>query len=353
MKPIFKDLKKEGFYMPAEWEKHYGTWVTYPHNEETFFEKLEGAKNTFAKFVKLISESEVVHINVNNENEENELNQKLKNLNVNFENIKIHQIPTNDSWCRDYSGIFLKNKNTGQKIIADFKFNSWGGKYPYEFDDKLPVYQEKILNLERIEIDIVLEGGSIEINGNGLLITTESCLLNPNRNPNLSKEEIEKILKNVFGVEKVLWLKDGIVGDDTDGHIDDITRFVNENTVVTAIERNKDDENYEILKENYKILKTFTDLKGNPLNIITIPMPPPIYYKFPWDKEPSRLPASYANFYITNKYVIVPTFNAPQDKEALKILQNVFKDRKVVGLDATDIILGLGAYHCLTQQIPE
>ena len=160
-------------------------------------------------------------------------------------------------------------------------------------------------------------------------------------------------MKNVFGVEKILWLKEGIVGDDTDGHIDDIARFVNKNTVVTAIERNKDDENYEILMENYETLKTFTDLNEKPLNIITVPMPEPLYYKFPWDKEPSRLPASYANFYITNKYVIVPTFNCSQDEEAIQILQNLFKDRKVVGLDATDIILGLGAYHCLTQQIPE
>jgi agmatine deiminase len=347
------DLKREDYYMPAEWEKHYGTWLTYPHNEETFFERLESAKNIFSKLVKLISESEVVHINVNNEDEENELKEKLKNLNANFENIKIHKIKTNDSWCRDYSGIFLKNRRTGEIVITDWKFNSWGGKYPFELDNQLPEKQEKILNLKRIKIDMVLEGGSIDVNGKGLLITTESCLLNKNRNPDLSKEEIEEILKNVFGVRKILWLKEGIVGDDTDGHIDDITRFVNENTIITAVETNKEDENYEILMENYKKLKTFTDLKGSPLNIITIPMPPPIYYKFPWDKEPSRLPASYANFYITNKYVIVPIFNAPTDNEAINKLQNIFKNRKVIGIDATDIILGLGAFHCLTQQIPE
>ncbi len=350
MKP---DFTGKSYYMPAEWEKHYGTWLTYPHNKETFFDRIDGAKNTFTKLVKLISESETAHINVNNTEEEKELIQKLKKLNTNFKNVKIHKIKTNDSWCRDYSGIFLKDRKTGKKVIADFKFNSWGRKYPFEFDNKLPEKQEKILGLERIKIDMVLEGGSIEVNGKGLLITTESCLLNPNRNPDMSKEEIEESLKNIFGVGKILWLKDGIVGDDTDGHIDDITRFVNENTVVTAFEENKEDENYQILMENYERLKSYTDSKGNPLNVITVPMPPPIYYKFPWDKRPLRLPASYINFYITNKYVIVPTFNAPQDKEALNILQNLFKDRKVIGLDATDIILGLGAYHCLTQQIPE
>ncbi len=351
MKPEF--LKMEDYYMPAEWEKHYGTWLTYPHNKETFFERLDGAKNTFVKLVKFISESEIVHINVNDDNEEKELIQKLKGVNADFKNIRIHKIPTNDSWCRDYSGIFLRNRKTKETVIADFKFNSWGGKYPFELDNQLPKKQERILNLKRIEIDMVLEGGSIDVNGKGLLITTESCLLNKNRNPDMSKEEIEKILKIVFGVEKIFWLKEGIVGDDTDGHIDDITRFVNENTLITAVEKNKNDENYEILSENYKRLKTFKDLNGNPLNIITIPMPPPIYYKFPWDKEPSRLPASYANFYITNKYVIVPTFNVDEDKEAIGILENVFKDRKVIGLNATDIILGLGAYHCLTQQIPK
>lgn len=341
------DLKSKGYYMPAEWEKHRGTWVTYPHNKETFFERLEGAKNTFANLVKLISESEIVYINVNNQQEEKELLDKLKNLNTNLKNVKIYQIPTNDSWCRDYSGIFLKNKKTGEIIITDWKFNSWGGKYPYQLDNQLPEKQEKILNLKRIKIDMVLEGGSIDVNGKGLLITTESCLLNPNRNPDLTKEEIEEVLKITLGVEKIIWLKEGIVGDDTDGHVDDITRFINENTVITAVEENPEDENYEILKENYEILK------NNNLNVITVPMPEPIFYKFPWDKEPSRLPASYVNFYITNKYVIVPTFNVPQDEKALKILQKAFKDRKVIGLDATDIILGLGAYHCLTQQIPE
>ena len=334
------DLKSKGYYMPAEWEKHRGTWVTYPHNKETFFERLEGAKNTFANLVKLISESEIVYINVNNQQEEKELLDKLKNLNTNLKNVKIYQIPTNDSWCRDYSGIFLKNKKTGEIIITDWKFNSWGGKYPYQLDNQLPEKQEKILNLKRIKIDMVLEGGSIDVNGKGLLITTESCLLNPNRNPDLTKKEIEEILKITLGVEKIIWLKEGIVGDDTDGHVDDITRFINENTVITAVEENPEDENYEILKNNN-------------LNVITVPMPEPIFYKFPWDKEPSRLPASYVNFYITNKYVIVPTFNVPQDEKALKILQKAFKDRKVIGLDATDIILGLGAYHCLTQQIPE
>ncbi|MFN3788320.1 MAG: agmatine/peptidylarginine deiminase, partial [Sulfurihydrogenibium azorense] len=186
----------------------------------------------------------------------------------------------------------------------------------------------------------------IDVNGEGLLLTTESCLLNSNRNPHMSKQEIEENLKKYFGVSKILWLKEGIVGDDTDGHIDDITRFVDKDTVITVIEDNKNDDNYDILQENYHILKTFTDIHGKPLNIITLPMPDPVYYKG------DRLPASYANFYISNYAVIVPTFRCDKDRLALEILQSVFKDRKVVGIDATDIVVGLGTFHCLTQQIP-
>jgi agmatine deiminase len=210
----------------------------------------------------------------------------------------------------------------------------------------------EILGLPCEKINMVLEGGSIDVNGNGTLLTTESCLLNKNRNPDMTKEEIEQNLKKYFGINQILWLKDGIVGDDTDGHVDDITRFVDEKTIITAIEENKDDENYEPLMENYERLKSFKDLDGNPFNIIKLPMPEPQYYDYP-DQKNYRLPASYANFYITNKYVIVPIFNCKNDKIAIEILQKIFSDRKVVGIYAYDIVIGLGAFHCLTMQIPK
>ncbi len=332
--------------MPPEWSKHKGTWLSYPHNPGTFFEKIDNVRDKYTDMVKLLSECEEVHINVNDEEMENDLLSRLKDKKVNLNNIFIHRFPTNDAWCRDHGAIFAVDRDENKLVALDFKFNAWGEKYPYELDNEIPKKMAEYLNAERIEIDMVLEGGSIDVNGNGLLLTTESCLLNPNRNSNMSKKEIEDNLKYYLGVEKILWLKEGIVGDDTDGHIDDITRFVNKNTVITVVEENPNDENYPILKENYEILKTFTDIKGNKLNIIILPMPEPVYYKG------DRLPASYANFYISNKYVIVPIFNCDKDKMALEILQSVFTDRVVVGIDASDIVVGLGTFHCLTQQIP-
>lgn len=326
--------------MPAEWEKHYGTWLSYPHNPDTFFEKIESVRDSYTEMIKWIAKGEKVHINVNNQEEENDLKSRLREKEV-YENIIIHHVPTNDAWCRDHGAIFVRDLETGKIVATDWKFNAWGGKYPYELDDKVPEFMAKYLDVERIEIDMVLEGGSIDTNGKGLFLTTESCLLNPNRNPHLSKEEIEKYLKTYLGAEKIIWLKDGIVGDDTDGHVDDITRFVDEQTVVTVIEDDKNDVNYEPLMENYEILK------ATGLNIVTLPMPDPVYYK------EDRLPASYANFYICNCAVIVPTFRCEKDKIALEILQNLFKDRKVIGIDAYDVVVGLGTFHCLTQQIPD
>ena len=333
--------------MPPEWSKHKGSWLSYPHNPDTFFEKIDSVRDKYTDMVKFLAEYEEIHINVNDEEMENDVISRLKGKNANLNNIFIHRFPTNDAWCRDHGSIFVIDKNTNNLVALDFKFNAWGGKYPYDLDNEIPKKMAEYLKVERVEIDMVLEGGSIDVNGNGLLLTTESCLLNPNRNPHLSKKEIEENLKYFFGVEKILWLKEGIVGDDTDGHIDDITRFVDESTVITVIEDNPNDENYPILKENYEMLKTFTDVNGNRLNIITLPMPDPVYYKG------ERLPASYANFYISNKYVIVPTFNCEKDKIALEILQSIFTDRVVVGIDASDIVVGLGTFHCLTQQIPK
>ena len=277
--------------------------------------------------------------------------QKLQteNCKPKTENIEFYFHPTNDAWCRDHGPAFVVNKNEKKKAIVDWAYNAWGDKYPpYDLDDVIPTLIADKLNLEVFYPNIIMEGGSVEFNGRGTLLTTTSCLLNKNRNPGLSQKEIEKFLIEYYGVENILWLGDGIVGDDTDGHIDDLTRFVNEDTVVTVIEENKSDENYAPLQENLKMLQTMKLENGKPFNIIELPMPHPVVY------EGQRLPASYANFYIANQYVIVPTFrDNVNDSRALQILQQCFKTRQVVGIDSTDLIWGLGSFHCLSQQEPE
>ena len=259
-----------------------------------------------------------------------------------------HHHPTNDAWCRDHGPAFLIKEGAQQRrLIVDWGYNAWGGKYPpFDLDDVIPTLVADRLGLPVVYPDIVMEGGSVEFNGEGAVLTTTSCLLNPNRNPHLSQSELEQYLRHFYGVEQVLWLGDGIVGDDTDGHIDDITRFINRDTVVTAIEENRTDDNYHLLQENLETLKKMKLRDGSRLNIIELPMPGPVVY------EDQRLPASYANFYIANSCVVVPTFRHANDDRALKILEGCFPDRQVVGVDSWDVIWGLGSWHCLSQQEP-
>ena len=331
------------FYLPSEWFKHRGTITTYPHSEENFFEELEEVREQFINFISYISEGEKVYINVNSEDDRIDLEKKLNKRNI--KNIVIFINPTNDVWCRDNCPIFVKDKNN-KTVALKFKFNGWGEKYPYELDDRAGRKITEFLGVERIDIDIVLEGGAIETNGEGYLLTTEACLLNKNRNPDLSKEELENYLKFYFGVKNIIWLKRGLIGDDTDGHIDNITRFVSSNIILTAMDYDKNTENYQILKENLEILKNL-----NIFHIEEIPLPSPLYYRYPGDEEESLLPANYMNFYITNRYVIVPIFNQDTDNFVLNKIQKFFKDRKVVGLPADKILIGKGAFHCLTQQV--
>jgi agmatine deiminase len=262
--------------------------------------------------------------------------------------IFFHHFPTNDAWCRDHGPAFLINPNADiKKIIIDWGYNAWGGKYPpFDLDDVIPTKIAEMYNIPVHHPGIVMEGGSVEFNGRGTLLTSTSCLLNPNRNPSKSREQIEEYLEEYYGVENILWLGEGIVGDDTDGHIDDITRFVNEDTVITVVEENKADDNYYLLKDNLKELHKMRLENGKQLNIVELPMPSAVIY------DDQRLPASYANFYISNNHVIVPTFNDKNDAIALDTLQQLFTDRKVTGLDSTDIIWGLGSFHCLSQQEP-
>jgi len=272
----------------------------------------------------------------------------LKAAGVDMGNVQFFLNPTNDAWCRDYGPAFLINPDAEvKKVIVDWKYNAWGNKYPpFDLDDIIPTLIARELGIPVYYPDLIMEGGSVEFNGAGTLITSKACLLNQNRNPGYSQEQIEKFLYSYYGVQQVLWLGDGICGDDTDGHIDDMTRFVNEDTVLTAVENDSSDENYEALRQNLAALKTMRLLNGQPLKIIELPMPGAVFY------EGVRLPASYANFYIANKTVIVPVFDDQNDDDALKIISSVFPDREIIGINSVDLIWGLGSFHCLSQQEP-
>ncbi|MBX2964536.1 MAG: agmatine deiminase family protein [Cyclobacteriaceae bacterium] len=345
--PDFPTPKQLGYHFPAEFAKHSATWLSWPHKEASWPGKIQTIYPVYAEFVKRVAEGESVHINVADEAMKAFAVQQLENVNADLSNIKFFFHPTNDAWCRDHGPAFLVHKTENKKMIVDWGYNAWGGKYPpYDLDDVIPTLIAKHYNIPVAHPGIVMEGGSVEFNGKGTLLTTRACLLNPNRNPQLNQKQIEEYLINYYGVDHILWLGDGIVGDDTDGHIDDLTRFVNEDTVVTIVEENKADENYQILQDNLKELKTLRLESGKQMNIIELPMPAPVIY------EGQRLPASYANFYIANKYVVVPTFRDKNDDRAIDILEKCFPDRNVIDLDSTDIIWGLGSFHCLSQQEP-
>ena len=340
------DLK--AFHFPAEWHKHTATWLSWPHKMESWPGKIDLIYPKYCEFIKVVSEGELVRINVAGEEMMAFAKQQLIAAGVELKQIEFFEFPTNDAWCRDHGPAFLINPGTKQKIIVDWGYNAWGNKYPpFDLDDVIPTKIGNHFNLPVYHPGIVMEGGSVDFNGKGTVLTTTACLLNKNRNPDLNQQQIEEYLQKFYGVEQVLWLGDGIIGDDTDGHIDDITRFVNEDTVVTVVEENEADENYHILQENLQTLKTMRLLNGKQLNIVELPMPEPVIY------EDQRLPASYANFYIANSAVVMPTYRSKNDRKALDILKQCFPDRKVVGIDSTDIIWGLGSFHCLSQQEPE
>lgn len=332
------------YLMPAEWEPHEGTWLTWPHNKKHWPGKFEPIPPVFAKIALALRDSgEKVFILVNDEKMERAAR---KTIGKNSDGIFFYHIQTDSSWVRDFGPIFVKDEN-GQKIITDWVFNMWGGKYPpWDFDDIVPKKVSQELGIPIMDADMILEGGSIDVNGKGTLLTTEQCLLNENRNPALSRGRIEEFLNAYLGATNVLWLKEGIVGDDTDGHIDDIARFVDPQTVLCVTEEDPQDENYAILQKNLEDLKKMKDQDGKPLRIVELPMPEPVVYK------KQRLPASYANFYIANKAVLAPTFNCKRDEKALKILADLFPTRKIVGIDCVDLIWGLGTIHCSTQQQP-
>ena len=339
--------KLTGFHFPAEWAPHTATWLSWPHKEESWPGKIATIYRPYTEFIKAVSGGELVRINVVNEQMAAFAKEQLLAVGVDLKKVEFFEFSTNDAWYRDHGPAFLINSDTKQKAIVDWGYNAWGDKYPpYDLDDVIPTKIANRFNLPVYHPGIVMEGGSVDFNGKGTVLTTTACLLNKNRNPHLNQQQVEAYLQNYYGVEQVLWLGDGIVGDDTDGHIDDITRFTDEDTVVTVVEENKNDENYHILQENLETLKTMRLLNGKQLNIVELPMPDPVYY------DGQRLPASYANFYISNAAVVVPTYRCKNDDKALDILTQCFPDRKVIGIDSTDIIWGLGSFHCLSQQEP-
>ena len=348
MTSLFKDTPKQaGYAFPAEWELHEATWLSWPHKEASWPGKIETVYGPYCEFIKVVAEGEKVRININDEETKAFAIAELQKVGADLNNVEFFMHPTNDAWCRDHGPAFLLNADRTRKAVIDWGYNAWGGKYPpFDLDDVIPTTIAQYYKLPLYTPDIVMEGGSVEFNGAGTILTTTACLLNENRNPHLNKFQIEQYLMEYYGAEQILWLGDGIVGDDTDGHIDDITRFVNEDTVLTVIEENEADENYHLLQENLEALKQMKLLSGKPLKVVTLPMPSPVIH------EDTRLPASYANFYIANKAVVVPTFRDANDQRALDIIQSVFPDRKVVGIDSTDIIWGLGSFHCLSQQEP-
>lgn len=340
----------KGYHFPAEWHPHTATWLSWPHKEASWPGKIETIYPVYCAFIKAVAQGEKVRINVADEAMKNFALEQLSKAGAELKNIEFYFFPTNDAWCRDHGPAFVISPGAAQpKAIVDWGYNAWGGKYPpYDLDDVIPTKIAEHFKLPVYHPDIVMEGGSVEFNGKGTLLTSRACLLNPNRNPHLNQEQIEAYLRNYYGVSHILWVGDGIEGDDTDGHIDDITRFVNADTVVTVMESDKKSANYEPLKENLESLQAMKLENGKPLNVIELPMPKPVIY------EDQVLPASYANFYISNAAVVVPTYRDDRmDVKALDILTKCFPDRKVIGLDSTDIIWGLGSFHCLSQQEPE
>jgi agmatine deiminase len=340
--------KELGYRFPAEFELHAATWLSWPHKEESWPGKIESIFPSYCRFIGELSQRETVHINVGDENMKAFALGKIQDTAAQLDNIRFHTHPTNDAWCRDHGPAFLINPGAAQPlIIIDWNYNAWGNKYPpFDLDDRIPTLIASTYQVPVLYPDIIMEGGSVDFNGKGTLITSESCLLNPNRNPMLSRQGIESYLEAFYGVDQVLWVKDGIVGDDTDGHIDDTVRFVNEDTVLAVRGEDRSDPNYSILEQIHRDLKSMRLLNGKQLNIVDLPMPEKVIY------EGQVLPASYANFYIANGLVVVPTFRCDRDEKALSIIQQCFPDRKVVGIDSTDIIWGLGSFHCLSQQEP-
>jgi agmatine deiminase len=338
---------KLGFRMPAEWERQEAVWLSWPHNRETWPGNFRPIPAAFAGIAARISEREKVRINAAGRLQKR-ARRLVERAGADMANVEFFDHLTNDAWCRDHGPIFVRSGRTGKVAVTDWKFNSWGGKYPpYALDNRVPARVARALGFRRFASRMVLEGGSIDVNGAGLLLTTEACLLNRNRNPRLGRSQIERNLGAFLGVTGVLWLGDGIAGDDTDGHVDDLARFFSEDGIVACVEPNRRDVNFPALDDNLRRLRAFRNPTGGRFRIEMLPMPAPC------ERRGRRIPASYANFLVVNGAVLMPAFRQPRrDREAAEILGSCFPGREVVPIDCLELAWGLGTLHCISQQQP-
>ena len=349
--------RKLGYRMPAEWEPHQATWLAWPHNPEDWPGKFQAIPWLYAEIVRLLAAHEQVHFLVENAKAEERAASVLRRAGANLDRVSFHLWPTNRGWTRDSGPIFIKN-TSGQVAITDWRFNAWAKYSDWQLDDRIPARVAELLGLPAWEPAVrladgasqrlVLEGGSIDTNGAGLLLTTEECLLSEiqQRNPGVSRAKLEQAFSDFLGIDHAIWLGRGIAGDDTHGHIDDIARFVGPTTIVAAVEPDASDPNHAPLAENLARLKAARTRDGKPFDLVELPLPRPVIFRG------QRLPASYANFYIANNLVLVPTFHDPHDRVALNILAEVFPGREVIGIHSVDLVWGLGTLHCMTQQQP-
>jgi agmatine deiminase len=340
------------YMMPAEWEKQASVLLAWPHNKEDWPGKFEPIPWVYGEIIRAITKTQRVRLVVRSSREKTKAADICARAGVNMKNLSFHVIPTDRIWLRDSGPIFVKNA-MGKRHMLDWRFNAWAKYSNHKLDDKVPEALNTSYKLPRIQPmfkgkRVVLEGGSIDVNGQGTLLTTEECLLSKKqqRNPGFSREDYESVFEHYLGARKVIWLGKGIIGDDTHGHVDDITRFVNPTTVVTVVEKDKKSKNHALLADNVKRLKAARDQDRKPLTVVELPMPKPVVF------EKQVLPASYANFLITNDVVLVPTFNDPADRVALNILAELFPTREIVGIHAVDLVWGLGTIHCMSQQEP-
>jgi len=349
--------KAQGFRMPAEWDRHQATWLAWPHNPEDWPGKFQPIPCLYAEIVRLLARNEQVHIVVEDQKAEQRIAGMLERAGANLDNVSLHPWPTDRSWTRDTGPIFVRSAE-GKVGLTDWLFNGWAKYSNCQLDNQLPGRVASLLDLPSwqpffqnengTKLRLVLEGGSIDTNGAGTLLTTEECLLSEvqQRNPGVSREQLESAFHDYLGIDQVLWLNRGIAGDDTHGHVDDITRFVGPTTIVTAVEPDTTDANHAPLAENLARLKSARTPDGKQFTIVELPMPRPVVFRG------QRLPASYANFYIANGQVLIPTFHDPNDRVALNLLAELFPDREAIGIHSVDLVWGLGTLHCMTQQQP-
>ena len=336
-----------GYRMPPEWESHEATWISWPFDDELWEGYLEPVRENVAGLVATVLRFEPVWLNVRDEESEEDARRRLAALGANLARLSFHRVPLNDAWFRDNGPLFIRN-GEGKVALTDWQFNAWGEKYePWNEDDAAPVSVAKTLGMKRFEVPIVMEGGALEVNGRGVCLTTRSCLLSQHRNPEMTQGEYEEVLHEQLGLMHICWLEGGMIDDHTDGHIDTIVRFTDDRTVLCAVEEDEADPNYSTLHHNLQLLGNMRDHEGNPFKVTELPMP---------RKKPKlngkRLPLTYANFYVGNGFVAVPTYEDENDDRALEIVADSFPDREVIGLDAQGLITGGGAFHCITQQQP-